>query len=286
MATTRHIPPQADQLKALLAAARSRTRHRLDRLAGGRTRAGWVILAILAGTLLLGMALIPSDVLRGDDANPGGTVLEMAFWLASLAAALESFRVMEAVYRTGDAHTLAPLPIDPGIIYVYRMLGALMEGMVIVVLAAALFAPVAWRGELALYGACMWVWGSGMLVTVAVSLAVALYAGIANLKEESGGSFFGPMAFALGPGIALAISVSIILILKLVAEDVLRVGFGTGARVGSILALGTVLFALGVGYIWARRAYYRAYAGFFEADLFVFDTDYQYFTEGPRSLHW
>src|SRR5690606_14578269 len=196
------------------------------------------LLGVLAFFLVVGLAIVPNPVLRGNDADPGGTVLEMAFWLVCLASAVVSFRVMEALYRTGDVHLLAPLPIRPWPLFVYRTNNLLFEAAFGTGCGAALFAPVIWRGDVALFLACLYVIAAGFLVTVAIGLGVQLYAGVANLRGDGGMGAGGPMAFSMAPGIALGIAVALILFQKLVAEEFLREGFNRGAQVGIGIALG------------------------------------------------
>ena len=249
----------------------------------GRRANPWLVLAI-AGVVLVGVgaALFPADLPRGDKNDPGGVALEMAFWLASLASAVTSFRVMEAFFRTGDARILAPLPIPTQTLFVYRLLGAAREAMAITAGAAALFMPVLWRGDLGLYSACMLVWGLGMLTTLSVGFGVQMYAGASNVKGEAAFDAHGPTGFVMAPGIALAASVVLILVEKLVAEELLKAsGVNKAARFGLGLCIGSSVVGLGLAYRWFTQHFHAMYADFLQADLFVLDVGYEYFKEGP-----
>ncbi|MDX9724203.1 MAG: hypothetical protein RBU37_25870 [Myxococcota bacterium] len=242
------------------------------------------LLAILATLLLLaglGSVLLPDVANTASHDDPGGPALEMAFWFACLYCAVASFRIMEALFRTGDARILAPLPIRPAPLFIYRLASSLAEGVLAWIGAAFFFSALLFVGAYALFLAAIWVWFAAIILSTAVGFAVQLYTGSASLRGEQSLSAFGPMGFAVAPGIALAISVTLVLVQKLVAEELLRSGFNAGARFGLGLALLVSVACLLAAQFWFRRDFHRIFARFLETDLFVPDSGYAYFKEGP-----
>lgn len=243
--------------------------------------------ALLLGLVLVGAALLPAQaqVVAGDD--PGGDALEVAFWLACVASAVSSFRVMEALFRTGDARTLAPLPLPLDALFAYRLLRGLAEAALWLFGGAALMTPLLWRGDWRIYAACVGVWGGGALTTLAVGFGVQLYAGKARLDGDSGFNAHGPTAGMMAPGLALAASVFVILLQKLVAEEFLKAGLNGGARFGLLVSAAVVVGSLVAAWRWFRASFYQMYGRFYEADLFVMDAGYAYFEEGAsQRSHW
>lgn len=266
------------QLALLIASARTRFVRRYGQTPAGLT-VGFVL--ALGALVLLGLAVVPTTVTRGTPEDPGGTVLEMAFWLTCLASAVTSFRVMEALYRTGDVHLLAPLPVRPSPLFAYRMLGRLFEAVLVALCGSALFVPVLWRGDAALFGACAWVWFTGLVSTAVLGMAVQLYAGVSNVRGSGDLGVSGQAAFTMAPGLALGISVAFILLQKLVAEEFLRGGLNRGAQVGISASLGAIAVSAVLAWRWFTTAFYPALAAFLQGDLYVVDVGYEYFKEGP-----
>lgn len=239
---------------------------------------------LLLGALflvLVGLAILPAHMPRGSEDNPGGTVLELTFWLTCLLSAVQSFRVMESLFRTGDARIVAPLPLDTTSLFFYRLLRGLFEVALFSVLGAALLLPIVWRGDVGLYGVCVGLWAGGLLITLCVGFGVQLYAGVASLQGEAQFDMHGPSGFILAPGIALAISVLLILFAKLTAEEFLKGAYGP-ARSGLLIVGVPSVICLTVGWRYFTRHFYAIFASFLEADLFVLDIGYPYFREGRR----
>jgi len=271
-------------LNALVRVARQRLSHRLG---GDSVSVGRIVTRIAASCLCLvgvGFLLVPFEVHRGNEADPGGVVLEMAFWFACLVAALQSFRIMETLYRTGDARALAPLPVRASSLFLYRLFSNAAESVGVVLGAALAFLPVLWRGDPGLYWACVWVFFAGGVLTLSIGFAVQLYAGVATVRGDNDFGNFGPASFAISPGVALGISVGIILLEKLVAEELLRGGMTKGAQFGLSVGAAVVGLSLVLAYRWFVRDFYRALAIFMEADSVVIDVGYEYFKGGAPQL--
>lgn len=255
------------------------------RLSHGRAGA-WGVLGGALGVTLLGAALLPAEarVVSGDD--PGGTALEVAFWLTCLMSAVLSFRVMESFFRTGDARILAPLPLGLDALFAYRLLRGLAAVGLLVLVGVLLMSSILWRGDWQVYLACVGVWSGGALTTLGVGFGVQMYAGQARITGESGFDAHGPTAGMMAPGMALAVSVFVILLEKLVAEEFLKSGFNGGARFGLLVSSGITVLSLVAAWRWFRSSFYQMYGRFFEADTFMMDTGYAYFQEGDAGKGW
>jgi hypothetical protein len=276
---------QPGALALLLSVARREGARRLGW--DGDWRGGLKVLGLLVGLVLVGAALLPAQapLVGGDD--PGGDALEVAFWLTCVAAAVSSFRVMESFFRTGDARILAPLPLSLDALFAYRLLRGLGEVGLWTVGGAVLMTPLLWRGDWQVYVACAGVWSGGALTTLAVGFGVQMYAANARLAGESGFNAHGPTAGIMAPGLALAVSVFVVLLEKLVAEEFLKGGFNGGARFGLLVSSVIIAGSLLASWRWFRASFYQMYGRFFEADLFVLDSGYAYFQEGAeQKTHW
>jgi hypothetical protein len=258
---------------------------------------GWTALVGLAllifgGLLALGHAAAPgllrppADLVTaigmGDGQGnlpAGAAALEAAFWLAALASSVLNFRVMELLFRRKDVRALEHFPIRLYALYIDRLLAALGEALAAALILAAFFVPMIWHGGELAAGASIALIAVGLLTGSAIGFAVQLSAGStlaetrapdpdvprADTRNVSGGA---SQVFLYAPGIALAISVIIILLAKLVLGEVIKAGeptraFGVGM---GILGLGFAV-ALAVSFKNFVKAFPRMTARFHEADF-------------------
>ncbi len=254
-----------DVLGALLAAARRERQ-------GGWRRHGPVAW-MLAGAALLLVSLL-GQVLYGDWMGAKVAVLEVSFWGTALASSLWSFQIMERLYRTGDARVLAPLPIAPRVLLRYRWWSTLRALPPWLVVALFFFAPLFFGSEWPSGVAALGLWSVGLLLTLCVGYAVQVYTGVASVRGEERITAFGPMGFAVAPAIALAVTVVLLLVLKLAVEEVVRLGsIGSGARFGFAVVFGAMGLSLWLTWRYFDGDFYGALARFMEMDLLVIASD-------------
>jgi|GEM_PF-2683051 len=274
----------------------ARRRGILNRV-GTQTSLSWTLLlalfgALMGGLLLLGHAAAPGllrppmDLVTAIGMNtPGGKLpagaaaLEAAFWLAALASSVLNFRVMELLFRRKDVRALEHFPLQLSALYVDRLLAALGEALAAALLLTPFFIPLIWHGGGLAAGASIALIAVGLLTSSAIGFAMQLGAGSSLAETEAldpsiaradrpntaSGS---AQVFLYAPGIALAVSVIIILMAKLALGEVIKAGEPTRALgVGlGILGIG-FLVALAMSYKYFVRAFPRMSARFHEVDF-------------------
>lgn len=256
--------------------------------------AGWfagtaAVLAVLVGGLLAlghaaapGLLEPPADVVTAMGLDESGELpagfgaLEVAFWLAALASSVLNFRVMELLFRRKDIRSVEQYPVRLYALFVDRLLAALGEAVAATLVIAPFFVPLWWHGGAEAAGTSIALLALGLLTSSAIGFAVQLGAGSTmagdppksgkgETRDIYGGS---GQIFLYSPGVALAVSVIIILLAKLALGEVLKAGeftraFGVGV---GILLVGFVV-AVGVSYRYCVASFPRMAARFREADF-------------------
>lgn len=206
--------------------------------------------------------------------HPGGWVLETAFWVTSIASAFLTFIMSDVLFRSRESRLLSSFPVLPirlldfqncrvlsGIIFLSILYGAcwlphIASSPVVVLLSILLF-PV------------------GLTVCMFVSEAILMYVGVhATRRAES--AYRGTLSFSVAPAIALAVTLMTNLVLKLLAEAVLKPDFMNAALTafGIVVAVG-ISACLYARYQF-RRHYYAVYATFRDIDGIVVNASYDY----------
>lgn len=273
-------------MRARLAGLRNR--------ASGRSARWWLGLAAAIAVLIGGLAALghaaapgllepPADVVTamgmGDEEGrlpAGAAALEAAFWLAALASSVLNFRVMELLFRRKDIRAVEPYPLKLYALYVDRLLAALGEALAAALVLAPFFIPLWWHGGGLAAATCVGLMGLGLLTSSAIGFAVQLSAGSMmggtpsrDHKGETRDIYGGAgQVFLYSPGVALAVSVIVILLAKLVLGEVLKAGEATRAfGVG----LGILGAAFGAALIVSYRKFTAGFPGmaarFHEADF-------------------
>lgn len=289
---TRHV-------RILLGARWRALRNRLGRVRSRRGPLLAVGLAAAAAVLVLlghfsAPALLeaPADVASGSSFGGGAghaagtSALEAAFWLALLAAAVTSFRVMEILYRRRDLRAVEAYPIRLEALYVDRLLASGVESMLAGAALSLFFLPLTWHGAPRVFGLSLLVLFAGLAASAAISFGLQVYAGRLNVraaesdaKSRSVGAYGGPgQLFMFSPGIALAASAVSILLVRLAVGELLA---PEGAHRAFWFAFGLLGAAVLVSLVAAYRKFVEAYpamcARFREADAVSYEApvDYQ-----------
>jgi len=289
----------ARHVRILLGARWRALRNRFDRT---RSRYG-PLLAVglaVAAALLVGLGHLsapsllesPAEVASGssfgdsDGHAAGASALEAAFWLALLAAAITSFRVMEILYRRRDLRAVEAYPIRLEALYVDRFLAAGTESMLAGAALSLFFLPLVWHGAPHVYGLSLLVLFGGLVASAAFSFGLQVYAGRLNVRaSENGGesrsvgAYGGPgQLFMFSPGVALAASAVSILLVRLAVGELLA---PDGVHRAFWFAFGLLGAAVSASLFVAYRKFVEAYpamcARFREADAVSYDppVDYQ-----------
>ena len=256
--------------------------------------------ALAAGQLTVGPVLAAiRDPAVGDVVTAGGPIVDAAFWIGVLGAAVLSFRVMENIYRTQDTRTLSTWPVPLGAQFTYRLLRSGAEVVALLGLTALFLAPlwVATRDPRVPAGAALVA--AGLFLGLTVGFVVQLRAGVASFvrkgktaldsgigRMDAGGGT--AAAFYMSPGAALVATLVGLLLVKLAVVDEY---FARGATQLFWLGVGVPAAASVAALAMARRDFIRYYpvllARFYEADLVQFDSGYDYHhsvTAGRRGL--
>lgn len=256
--------------------------------------AQWAGLAVLfvvlfGGLVALGHAAAPgllappTDVVTamgmGDEQGhlpAGAAALEAAFWLAALASSVLNFRVMELLFRRKDIRAVEPYPVKLYALYVDRLLAALGEALGAALVLAPFFLPLLWHGGGLAAATSIALIAVGLLTSSAIGFAVQLSAGSTmsgqpshENKGETRDIYGGAgQVFLYSPGVALAVSVIVILLAKLALGEVLKAGHATRAfGVGLGILAAAFVVALVVSYRYFVSAFPRMTARFHEADF-------------------
>lgn len=201
--------------------------------AGGQSALGRAaVLALGAGAaagLLLAGRSLGADVAAAQD--PPAAARELAFWLATAAAMIASYTVLEALFRSDEARVLAPLPVEPGAWARYTVARVALLHAGLLVPPLLVLAPLlAWSPAAALAGAAVVV--CTLLVAVPVALLSHLLAGSAmltgdsELKRRLSGGLGPPEGawFFYSPAIALALALVATVVFDLLARLAADVG--------------------------------------------------------------
>jgi hypothetical protein len=275
-------------MRARLTAIRNR--------ASGRNARWWAgvlgaIGVLIGGLVALGHAAAPglleppADVvtavgMAGSDGElpSGAAALEAAFWLAALASSVLNFRVMELLFRRKDIRAVEPYPVKLYALFVDRLVATLGEALAAALVLAPFFLPLVWHGGGLAAATSIALVALGLLTSSAIGLAVQLSAGStmgrkspgdAKKKGETRDIYGGSgQIFLYAPGVALAVSVIIILLAKLVLGEVLKAGEATRAFGFGLGILGVTFgFSVLISFRKFVAAFPRMAARFHEADF-------------------
>jgi hypothetical protein len=261
------------------------------------TAAVGAFLVLFAGYTLSPDTLGPTRA--GDVIHWGGWTLESAFYLACLIAAVQSFRILESLFRHREAKVLATLPLRLPGLYFYRLGAAVLETGLLALGAALFLLPVCLNGGVRYFVAALVLLAIAVVLIVVVGFAAQMIAGVADYKyfpdffasldKRSGGTGGGAAAYLLSPAAALGVNLALLLLTKLSIDEVLKnygetFSFGiTGiARAAAIFLAVVVFVSIAWGYRNFTRHYPVLFARFFEADLHVVDVGYDYFARDRR----
>lgn len=275
---------------------RARRRGFLNRLRGQGRPARFAVFGLImllgAGLLALGyfaapgLLKPPEDLVTAvgmktseDPLPAGAAALEAAFWLAALCSSVLNFRVMELLFRRKDVRALEHFPLGLSALYIDRLLATLFEALGAAFCVALFFLPLIWRGGALAALVSTSLVTVGLLTSAALGFALQLGAG-ASVGETAEAEPSTPRAtrsntssgasqvFLYAPGIALAVSVIVILMAKLAFGEVLKAGAPTRAFGVGLGILGLVF---GGAIISSFRSFLRAFpqmsARFHEVDF-------------------
>jgi hypothetical protein len=289
---------------ARLTALRNRTRGRDARWWAGLLGA---IGALIAGLVALGHAAAPglleppADVVTAvgmaNDAGElpiGAAALEAAFWLAALASSVLNFRVMELLFRRKDVQAVEPYPVKLYALFVDRLLASLGEAVAASLVIAPFFVPMIWHGGALAAATSIALVAVGLVTSSAIGFAIQIGAGSTmgrktpsgskkSKKKDKSRNLYGGSAqvFLYAPGVALAVSVVLILLAKLAFGEVLKAGEATRAF-GFGLAILGVAFSISVISSFRRfvASFPRMAARFHEADFVGYKVSAKHQTSG------
>lgn len=289
------------QLRSLARFRLTADRHRL-------TDRGWFARIVVVGVgltivLCAGYVLSPDtfeEMRTGSGVTHwGGWPLEAAFYLCCLLAFVQGFRILESFFRQRDARFLSTLPVRLRALFFYRLASTSIDTGVLAFGCILFFVPVWVKGSLAHFLACTALIVVSAVVVVAVGFATLMGSGAANYKRlpdvfsqmdrRSGGSAGTSAAYLFSPALALGISLAALLLAKLSIEEVFRNLPQTGhyrlSGVTRVMAGAYLLGSLGA-LVYAYRTFVRyfpvIFARFFESDLHVVDTGYDYFARDRK----
>ena len=239
-------------------------------------------LTILASIL----CLFPSFLIRGlgggsiTPEHPGGTYLEISFWITAIGSAFLSFAMMELLFRSRMTKMLAPWPVPPLRIFATQMCRA-AKGIAWAMppWLALWFAPLCIDSpELpsnigSIVAGCLVLMPAGLLVCAAISSAILVYTGNAATQKKAA---FGMQAFGMAPAIALAVSLMTTLLLKLLVEAMLKPGFEKAAWTAFGITAGVFAIALLYAAVVFHRRYYAILANFMDTDRIVLNARYDF----------
>lgn len=213
--------------------------------------------------------------------SPGGVYFETAFWLTSIGTAFLSFIMMEVLFRSRETRLLASLPVKPLQLFFYQM-RRVFGGIILSTLPCMAFwfpqvldAP----GPVIL---SMLMWPAGLSVCAVTASAIILYTGNAGTRSHENAASFGTTAFSMAPAAALAVSLGTTLLIKLLAEALLKTGFVDAA----LTALGIVSAVFVIAFLYSARLYSRRYyailACFIDTDMIQLNASYD-FIDGKQA---
>lgn len=252
----------------------------------------WVIGLTVLGHYAAPDLLSPPDdlvaVIAADPESPfpaGSAALEACFWLTATAASVTSFRVMELLFRRDDIRSVEFYPFSLNSLYVDRLLATSFEAVAASLLVLPFFVPLVWHGGAVPAVVCSALLLLGLLSSNVVGLSVQLWAGSTLLDERdpdddrsSKSIYGGPgQVFMYSPGVALAISVLLILLAKLALGEVLDSGLSSRALWLGVGILGAAICVAALaGWRYFRSGFHRMAARFREADFVGYEISAEY----------
>ena len=229
----------------------------------------------------------------------GGWSLEASFYLACGVAIIQSFRIMEGFFRHPDARALATLPTRLPALFLFRLTSAMIETLALAGASTIFLLPVLFKGAGPQFLAAAVLQVVAAFLVVAIGFASQMSAGVANYKsmpaffgeldKRSGGPGGGSAAYLFSPAIALAVSIFLVLIVKMSLDEV----FKTSLAKDTLYIPGIMKFTGGVVVVgvigcllWSFRLYIRHYpllfARFFETELHRIDVGFDYFAKDRK----
>ena len=244
------------------------SRHRLTFL--GVT----VLLAIILSCLSPHVMSAPFGI---DAEHVGGTPLEIAFWLTALSASFFSFYMSEIIFRSADVRLLAQLPISPVNIFLYRVSFVILLIAIVTLPVSALFFEL-WLSLPHVAACCTGLFFFGNALCCVLSTAVLMYAGRTSLKAH-GDTALSSQAFMMAPAISLFGSLISVLLLKLLAEALLKPNYLdaalTALSITGMLFIGSIIYAV----ITFKKDYYAVLSNFMDNDAVTLNANYQFVDE-------
>lgn len=283
----------------LLLQARTRAwRNRLAHLSPSSKKATFFGIILGAGALLIGghlgapaLLVPPIETATPTGLEPrssqvaGAAALELAFWLTAFTSSVLSFRTMELLFRRDDIRSVDKLPLTMRAYFTDRVVYGLLEVAAVGVTSTLFFLPMMWHGKPWVALACALLSVGGPLVTLGAGLGVQLFFGGAEFGRPANtdravvdGYGGAGQFFIFSPGIALAISIVAVLLLKLGLGEMIRLeSFNRATAVGLALTAALGFVGAAVGWSYFSKSYLRMLAGFREADFVGFEPpmDYQ-----------
>ena len=206
--------------------------------------------------------------------HPGGDWLEIAFWLTAIATAFLSYLMMELLFRSREVKLLAPWPVHARDILNYQ-LRRVFSWIAITTIPWVFFWAPQLFCEPSIALLCISLWPAGLCVCAALALAVLVYTGD-MATEKQGQAGFGIMAFSMAPAIALGGSLITTLLLKLLAEALLKPGFIDAALTAAGITAGAFAVAMFYASRVYKKRYYRILACFMDNDRIVLNAEYDF----------
>ena len=282
--------PAAGNTRALLRTLRSRRRS-----ARRGPIVGAAVVALGAGLFAGPDVITPTQV--GVVTHWGGWALETAFVGAVLVACVVTFRVVELLFRAEDAHALRTLPLHGGAVAIDRLRRASAGSTVGLLVVGAFLAPtcLASPAEFGLVTAGYLAVASLLVPVVGYGLIVSALVGVVDptslAARLTGGTIGGRGAVHhLAPGLAFGAVASLLLLLKLGAEEPLRVwvesgqlGMTNAAWLGVGLPLVLAAGTVAVGLSGFAKNFHEVQAALYDAEVPPPDTGYEYFRNDTRA---
>lgn len=242
-------------------------------------RSKWKWQTIVAFIALLPCLSLISWLFIGLDYNPdinspGGRFFEISYWATSFGAVFLSFMMMELLFRSRETRLLATFPVPPLALFIYQM-RRVFKGIGLSTLAYAAFWMPQLIAEPVIAALSLLIWPLGLAICAALASAILLYAGD-NATSEKNNANASAMAFSMAPAIALAVSLMTTLLLKLLAEALLKPGFMdaalTATGITAVVFMGAMLYAARL----YHRRYYAILASFMDNDLVVLNASFEF----------
>ncbi|TVR03056.1 MAG: hypothetical protein EA398_05940 [Deltaproteobacteria bacterium] len=266
----------------------------------GRGRLLFPALALLCGVAALPLLPDAAGPARPAGASGhGGPLLETAFVLAVLVAAVLTFRTLEVLFRFAGVRPMRALPIGSGAFASTRLRALASEAAQASGLLALLFVPFVPFAP-AQASAAMLLATTAPPMAIAISLGANVFAGVATLRPD------GPTArrisaltgdstgaWHMAPGAAFTLTAMLLLVAKLGIEELLRPLFEPGlpavtraAMVALALAWVPALWMGVRGHLRLRRHALALLARFEEGDAVRRDAATELFAEQASAPGW